>query len=439
MTATLAEPTTLKPGVEAHFTINDAYRPVRHSEGEGHSGMPFASILVVGFREDYPLDADADERPGIGDVVSARRSTSHNCFYMESAGHGSLIFHGSRLNVPLGPGALVGLQDGTVLRVERYSAPADGNPAFVSGDIITSPGGFTGMLTSMRWVELEAKPETAEPAEPAEPADSAAATVEFNGALLCGELDRIVRRLPLCPTPVDGQYYLLWDGGDPNVAQRVRLSIWDAKTEKFWGLYRIRTGRNASRSTLGYSDEYHSESIGTQQWVPADRPGQAPEVVKEDRPQLMADIADQRRRTAARREEFSDRLNDLAEDNSYCSEFESIVQGVGLPGRVKSQNDVEVTIHAEVRLSDDSPSSRIDNLVGEDAGATSLSLSNAEYTGTMNVTVSLSQVEVTTETDYDDVYELIPNDDVEDAITEMLDGYTLESLESWSVEGFRIV
>lgn len=428
MTATLDETAAIRPSTSARFTIPDGYTPVRHREGDGHRLSPFAPVLMLAAVSSRASASGLPE-PVRGDVLSARKSTSTDCFYADIPLFGSIIFEGSRLNPELQVGEYALTPEGRVLRVTSVTT---GNLCIGIATASPDPAEVGTSVLASSWVHVT--PDT--PDTPELPG-----TVRVTASRLAGEIAEDGER-ELNPVPVDGMLYVTWEGaGGFEDAPAYHVVRWDAATESFWALYRVNydpAARLAVPAGLGsYAHNHRLTVDGERKWVRADRPAAPVPLEVTSTEQSVAAILEQQARTSARREAYSERINELAEDNAWCSDFEEIVQGVGLPGRTKPRNDVSVDLRVEVTLHNDSPSGELDERIGADAGA-SMTLSSVEVTGTVDVTVQLSEVQITDSSDYSDVDELIERSEVEDAIDNQLSGFTVVSVDGWTVESFSI-
>lgn len=116
--------------------------------------------------------------------------------------------------------------------------------------------------------------------------------------------------------------------------------------------------------------------------------------------------------------EFNNATNSLAEDNDWCSEYEGIVERLGMEGRTPNQSDYDVRVSVNFSFQTaGSPSGAIDRAVASDHDIDGISLSSATYTGTAAITIRVSD-----QTNEDDARDYIDSEVVENELSSMMSG-----------------
>lgn len=229
----------------------------------------------------------------------------------------------------------------------------------------------------------------------------------------------------LNPTPVAGGVYVAWpktwSEGD---ASQVLYCLAD-ETGALWftdgGKFRSRTGHDTPvqvTTIQGATPLRLADLEASYQWIKA-----APKRLEFGTGPMDNDIAIQLTRIDERKETYSDALNELADENDWCSEFEQVVQAMDFPGRNK-RKDFEVTVQAEIEWEDDSPSARMDRTVETEVfngNIEDLSLSTMKMSGTLTVSLVVEEVNVAGGED-EAIRERVSNSTVAERIQELMDG-----------------
>lgn len=132
--------------------------------------------------------------------------------------------------------------------------------------------------------------------------------------------------------------------------------------------------------------------------------------------------------------EFNSATNELAKDNDWCSEYEGIIEPLGMEGRTKTMHDYDVEVSASISFEVDSVSSRIDQNVASDYSASGISLNSARFRGDVTVTIRVSDVD-----DDDDASDQIDSDTVYEHINNMLSGHDDLEIDDYSIGSTRQV
>lgn len=140
-------------------------------------------------------------------------------------------------------------------------------------------------------------------------------------------------------------------------------------------------------------------------------------------------LNDLRSAEAAEFSEFNESTNTLARDNDWCSEYEGIVEPLGMEGRTKTVHDYDVELSVDFSFEVDSVSSRIDTEVGNQYDIPGISLDSATFTGTASVTITLSDRD-----EDDDLEDYIDTSDVEDALNREMSGVSSIDVNDWSIQ-----
>jgi hypothetical protein len=121
--------------------------------------------------------------------------------------------------------------------------------------------------------------------------------------------------------------------------------------------------------------------------------------------------------------DFSEGLNELAEQHSWCGTYDEIVRAVGFPGREK---DYWVEVEAQCTITDTNPSGRLDTLLEEHYGP-SIVTSSVSFSG--KITVKVTSITATTS---DEAQNRVDRDDVKSALDELFSGDV--ELDDWEVK-----
>lgn len=132
--------------------------------------------------------------------------------------------------------------------------------------------------------------------------------------------------------------------------------------------------------------------------------------------------------------EFNSATNELAKDNDWCSEYEGIIEPLGMEGRTKTMNNYEVSVTASISFEVDSVSSRIDQNVASDYNASGISLNSARFRGDVTVSIRVEDVD-----DDDDASDQIDSDTVYEHINNMLTGHDDLEVDDYSIGSTRVV
>lgn len=145
-----------------------------------------------------------------------------------------------------------------------------------------------------------------------------------------------------------------------------------------------------------------------------------------------------------RKDTYSDALNELAEDNGWCSEFESVVQTLGFPGRDEMAKDYSVELEVTFSMTDSGPSSWMDRRVETEVfsdNVSSLSLTEMTFEGTLHFTMTVEGVKPVRgsaslhERIQAAIKESLSETRIESALDDLLPGST--SVSSWEIRGFE--
>ncbi len=132
--------------------------------------------------------------------------------------------------------------------------------------------------------------------------------------------------------------------------------------------------------------------------------------------------------------EFNSATNELAKDNDWCSEYEGIIEPLGMEGRTKTVNNYEVSVTASISFEVDSVSSRIDQNVASDYDIPGISLNSARFRGDVTVNIRVEDVD-----DDDDASDQIDSDTVFEHINNMLTGHDDLEVDDYSIGSTRVV
>lgn len=133
--------------------------------------------------------------------------------------------------------------------------------------------------------------------------------------------------------------------------------------------------------------------------------------------------------------EFNEATNELARDNDWCSEYEGIVEALGMEGRTKQLYDFDIDVAVDFSFDVDSVSSQMDSRIATDYDIPGFSGSSARLTGTATVTIRISEQE-----DESDAHDQIDSEAVETELSNMMSG-DVDSIDisDWTIGNTRQV
>jgi hypothetical protein len=115
--------------------------------------------------------------------------------------------------------------------------------------------------------------------------------------------------------------------------------------------------------------------------------------------------------------EFNAATNTLAEENEWCSEYEGIVEKLGMEGREEKTRDWDVAVDVDFSFTVDSVSGAIDRAVASDYSIPGISISSARFTGSTRVNITVSELR-----NEDAVRDYIDTNEVYEALSSMMSG-----------------
>lgn len=140
---------------------------------------------------------------------------------------------------------------------------------------------------------------------------------------------------------------------------------------------------------------------------------------------------------------YSDALNQLAEEQDWCSEYESVVQPLGYPGRAEEAKDYAVTLSVTFAMEDDGPSAWMDRRVETEIfhdNVSSLSLNQMTFSGTLNFTMSVYGIKPARGSESLDsrisaaISDYLDDTKIEGALEDLLSGSFTVS--EWSIDSY---
>jgi hypothetical protein len=174
-----------------------------------------------------------------------------------------------------------------------------------------------------------------------------------------------------------GKLYILAVGGGNNP----RVATW-VKGESGEGEWRLHgyLGRYSRQTEL--ESMLHLDPLPAVNWVKARMRRRDVVVHRENTlASLNTELANERSKWSS----MNEALNEMATDKGHCSDYDAIVEAVGLDPRTKNW-DVEVEV--EVQFTDTSPSSNLDSRLGYEYGIT-MEASSVTVTAKVNITVTV--------------------------------------------------
>lgn len=225
----------------------------------------------------------------------------------------------------------------------------------------------------------------------------------------------------------DGSFYVGYDpDGDRNkVFYGVKLQGRDNLLH--WGSYHTRWG---SEIELPEYEELPANAVWAKALItPPYRSAAIDQAV------VLANFTAETERLNTRWEEFNDALNELAQEEGWCSEYERIMAELGMRSRRAGRIRLEVDVVVDVNVTVDSPHYRINSAVEMTHSVTPTDLS---FNGQITVPV---QFVLDRDNDYSegfdedmDASDYISRDDIDAAVDERIDDASF-TIEDWNIDG----
>jgi len=385
-----------------------AEQPVLNSPTYAQAGDGVDRLLYVIASE---MDEELDWVGTVRTVVAAQ--SRHGWLTENAAGRRARVF-GSLVNPAMVDGHYYRSLDATGMLVRYNDAEHTGDrhlpgqPLSIistNGDTWPVPDDGTTWTDAVYYIEVEApEPVTATPpaAELADAHQFAADLSPEGPTRGYAKLDA-QGRAPLNPTPAPGGMYLVWVAGrewtDTRLSYLGMALSPAAEGEQpgfvYSGSWRWRNGRpefNVDAWTSGPSVERDTESLN---WV---------EMQPVNAATNTAVMPDSFRSTAAAEaqsfEELNEALNELADDHDWCSDYESVIEPLGMNGRNKDKDWV-VAVDVTFTFDDESPTGDFDQRASVRHGM-DMEISNASYSATARLSIHVSDTSEQGARDYID-------------------------------------
>lgn len=372
----------------------------------------------------------------IGSVVLVGRYSGHHWSTLDT----NLMLEGAPVNPPLVNGAYyrgLGDEEDDPRQVlvqyfdddhsdERFNSSrpfnllemADGNTWPVPNDSVHDLELFTG-----QYVQVEAPstpdPETIPAAEnderSSEPEDdrpnpAGLGEAEFKPELVEGSRYVLWRDSNLTPGRIERSFYVATYVGENSFLVDHKLSL------SYDGESYIGTTDDTAAGILVIEDGGFDNwrKLRTGDPVPAAEDSENRATVAMNRATALATKWD----------EFEEALCDMAQNQSWCSEFEDVVRPLGMQGRNRKYR---ITVEATFTWTLSNPSSNVDRAVSSDLGI-DVELSEVSGEGTKSVYLYREG------RNGDDASESIDSDDVERELTSELSGSVTVDVTDWSID-----
>lgn len=286
------------------------------------------------------------------------------------------------------------------------------------------------------YVEVEAPETPEEPSvdrqEEAE-AEAEVATIEnvlTNNTFGMGKANEDGRCV-LNPEPVVGRHYLYWrtwSDSESYLGTYVHATPdnEENKNPRILAYRRvIRMGGNRSmhNSTDMVSMEGDTETLKWVEVATAKPEPAAPDVQQGRRSSLRMTLD----RLATGFSDLNEAMNEVAEEQSWCSEYEDIVRPLGFEGRESQKRDYNVEVKVSFTLEDESPSSRVDSYLNSAYGI-DVSADYVEIKGSVTFTIRASEM-----SGEDDARDYVDTETVQEELDSLTSASV--SIEDWSIEG----
>lgn len=124
-------------------------------------------------------------------------------------------------------------------------------------------------------------------------------------------------------------------------------------------------------------------------------------------------------------ETLSEALNEKADEQDWCSDFESVVRPLGLPGRTRMAYDVDVTVTIEYTLDESNTSTDFDRALSEEVGH-----EIGHFSGTISVEIPIT-VHIGGVSDSDEAEGEVDSEHIEARLDAM--GVSYDGIVDWDV------
>jgi hypothetical protein len=348
----------------------------------------------------------------VGKVVKVRRRVTRadEWWAWDDQALVNVGVHGSRLNPEMVNGHYYRSLDahGLLVRYNDDDHAANRNLPGLSLSILASnggawpiPGDGTNWTDNVEYIEVERPEGEPVPEEPMDVHQSNAADGPTWGLAKVDEAGAVA----LNPAPEPGKLYLVWAN---------RAEAWDTDTRITYLAYQSDdTAEGANQ--FGYIGAY-SSSGGTVAFVNdtyltpngddrdvlqwAELALTAPEKDAEALPATWHDLASSEE-TAF--EELNEAMNELADDQRWCSDYEDIVTALGMTGR---NADYCVEVDVTFTFEDQNPPGEFDERAAERHDLYGMTITSARYTANARVSIYVSDTTEQGARDYVDSNEI---------------------------------
>lgn len=382
-----------------------------------------------------PQPEGAEVPDALGKTVNTRTSEATGRYFVQddAVNQGSPFFaHGSEVRKAVLSGGYLLTRDGRLLSPSYISAATGtlcGTVDPATG--VADDSGLVSLTNGDRWVEVR-RTLTA----PAPGALSEEERLYVADHVTTPADQQVALNMPL----EDGKLYLFWSARQP-MGSSTEKYLYRVAGDKLWLVYSFSHRGTERRYYTRLADMVANKdgfTDGGWFWAEAaevERPASTTPVNSDSLPYTTA-----LSRLHSRWEEWGEKLNELAEDNSWCSEYEGIVRRLGLPGRSAEKKDLSVQVSVNFTITVPSPSGHVDSEV-EDMffEGNSVSLTEVTMEGTATVHVDVDDVSFEDgDPDYSDLADRIDSDDVQDALENSLtNGASVSDIGDWNVEGWE--
>ena len=392
-----------------------------------HRGQPFVGrIMSLNYHmpnEDRAtFTGDGGRTLVYGTVVNPE--PVHGCYYRTLVGPGS----------PAEAGRLLQYIDNGHADQRNHAqyawniiAGADGQAWPYPNDSTSSPGRL--YVEVMAPEGLDVQPAEATPEQMAEEAGGVQ-TVDASedGPAMGWARDEGEGRALVRPEPVQGEHYVLWNANSQNVAF-LGVFVGGSVMNSFTQLDRTDGGiRAENRFAALYTN------LEDLRWAPARRKqAERKDPTDEEQRAAIATLRDTLAEKQARLSALNEALNEKAKEQNWCSEYEGVIEPLGLEPREQNK-DWDVEVEVEFRLTDNSPSSQMDERLDSEYGIAIVS-SSVEVYGKATVTVRVEDQP----DDDDEISESIDTDMVENALCGAVGSSVDLDVSDWTIESRRPV
>jgi hypothetical protein len=223
----------------------------------------------------------------------------------------------------------------------------------------------------------------------------------------------------LKPEPVIGEPYIVWHSGSDYSYIGTYLTVDDR------GLFALQTMLSRIDGSVYHTthdDILRADDDAQLQWAAL----HTEQAETNDKPVETAAVLTRQTRLDSRWDSLDEALTEIADDEEWCSDFESIVKPLGFTGR-RPDREFDVRVNVSFTVTDSATSGQMDRRLGDEYDLSDLTVSELRFDASAEITVRI------TARNADQAMEAIGRAEVE----EKLESLTSSGIEvdEWEVRG----